>query len=107
MDVDALIAALEAPQITVGGETYTGKVLSLHQILPLLARFEAMGDEDVDIQNLADLLSDTFGAAGFPPEVLEQIPLGVIPEVLEDFFRQAAEAAPKNRKTRRATKSTA
>jgi len=68
VDVDALIAALEAPTITVGGETYTGKILSLHQILPLLARFEAMGDSDVEIQALADLLTDTFSAAGFPPE---------------------------------------
>lgn len=101
MDVDALIQALEAPTITVGGETYTGKILSLHQMLPLIQRFEKMG-ETVAVEELAALLGDTFEAAGFPPAVAEQIPLAVMEEVLTDFFERQVSA--QNRKTRRATK---
>lgn len=103
MDVDALIAALEAPTITVGGVEYTGKILSLHQMLPLIKRFEDMG-ESVGVEELANLLADTFEAAGFPPEVAEQIPLAVMDEVLTDFFER--QVASQNRRTRRATKST-
>jgi len=99
MDVDALITALEAPEITVGGKTYTGKILSLHQMLPLIKRFEDMG-ESVGVEELALLLADTFGAAGFPPEVAEQIPLAVMDDVLTDFFQ--AQVAGQSRKVRRA-----
>jgi hypothetical protein len=100
MDVDALIQALEAPEITVGGKTYTGKILSLHQMLPLIKRFEDMSDT-VGVEELAQLLADTFAAAGFPPEVAEQIPLAVMDDVLTDFFER--QVAGQNRKTRRAT----
>lgn len=102
MDVDALIRALEPPSITVGGKTYTGKILSLHQMLPLIKRFEAMGDT-VGVEELADLLSETFEAAGFP-DVVDQIPLPLMEAVLEDFFEQQVGA--QNRETRRAMKST-
>jgi hypothetical protein len=101
MDVDALIQALEAPTITVGGNEYTGKILSLHQMLPLIKRFEDMSDT-VGVEELAQLLADTFAAAGFPPEVAEQIPLAVMDDVLTDFFER--QVAGQNRKTRRATK---
>ena len=101
MDVDALIQALEAPTITVGGNEYTGKILSLHQMLPLIKRFEDMS-ETVGVEELAQLLADTFAAAGFPPEVAEQIPLAVMDDVLTDFFER--QVAGQNRKTRRATK---
>ena len=101
MDVDALIAALEAPSITVGGKEYAGKILSLHQMLPLIKRFEDMSDT-VGVEELALLLADTFAAAGFPPEVAEQIPLAVMDDVLTDFFER--QVAGQNRKTRRATK---
>jgi hypothetical protein len=101
MDVDALTKALEPPTITVGGETYTGKILSLHQMLPLIKRFEDMGDS-VSVEELANLLADTFKAAGFPPQVGEQIPLAVMDEVLTDFFDR--QVSGQNRKTRRATK---
>ena len=104
MNVDKLIAALEAPVIEVGGKEYTGRILSLHQMLPLIKRFEDMGDA-VGIEELASLLADTFASAGFPPEVAEQIPLAVMDEVLTDFF-EAQIAATGNRKQRRATKST-
>ena len=103
MNVDALIKALEAPVITVGGKDYTGKILSLHQMLPLIKRFEDMG-EAVGIEELASLLADTFASAGFPPEVAEQIPLAVMDEVLTNFFER--QVAGQNRATRRATKST-
>jgi hypothetical protein len=101
MDVDALTKALEPPTITVGGKTYTGKILSLHQMLPLIKRFEDMGDS-VAVEELAALLGDTFEAAGFPVTVTEQIPLAVMDEVLSDFFER--QVAGQNRKTRRATK---
>ena len=101
MDVDALISALEPPTITVGGKDYTGKILSLHQMLPLIKRFEDM-EETVSIEELTNLLGETFGAAGFPPEVAEQIPLAVMDDVLTDFFER--QVAGQNRKTRRATK---
>ena len=101
MNVDALIAALEAPTIEIGGESYTGKILSLHQMLPLIKRFEDMG-ESVGIEELASLLADTFASAGFPPEVAEQIPLAVMDDVLTDFFER--QVAGQNRATRRATK---
>ena len=39
LDVDALNEALELPSIKIGGQTYTGKILSLHQMLPLIKRF--------------------------------------------------------------------
>ena len=100
MDVDALIQALEAPTITVGGKEYTGKILSLHQMLPLIKRFEDMS-ETVGVEELAQLLADTFAAAGFAPEVAEQIPLAVMDDVLTDFFER--QVAGQNRKTRRAT----
>jgi len=101
MDVDALIKALEPPMITVGGKDYTGKILSLHQMLPLIKRFEGMEDT-VSIEDLTGLLADTFESAGFPPEVAEQIPLAVMDDVLTDFFER--QVAGQNRKTRRATK---
>lgn len=98
MDVDALITALKSPEITVGGKTYQGKILSLHQMLPLIKRFETMGDS-VGIEELASLLADTFASAGFPPEVAEQIPLAVMDDVLTDFFER--QVAGQNRATRR------
>jgi hypothetical protein len=104
MDVDALVKALEPPTITVGGETYEGKILSLHQMLPLIKRFEAMGDE-VGPDELAGLLSEAFEIAGFPAGVAEQIPLVAMDAVLTDFFER--QVSSQNRKTRRATKSTA
>jgi len=101
MDVDALVRALEAPTITVGGKEYTGKILSLHQMLPLIQRFEGMSDA-VGVEELASLVGDTFAAAGFPPEVAEQIPLAVMDDVLTDFFER--QVAGQNRATRRAMK---
>jgi hypothetical protein len=103
MDVDALIKALTAPTITVGGKEYTGKILSLHQMLPLIKRFEDMG-EAVGVEELALLLADVFASAGFPPEVAEQIPLAVMDDVLTDFFERQV-AGGQNRATRRAMKS--
>ena len=99
MDVDALIKALEPPTITVGGKEYTGKILSLHQMLPLIKRFEDMS-ETVGVEELAELLGATFSAVGFPPEVAEQLPLAVMDDVLTDFFER--QVAGQNRATRRA-----
>lgn len=107
LDVDALAEALEPPVIVVGGREHTGKILSLHQVLPLIKRFEAMG-ESTDVESVAELLADVFEVAGFEPEVVEQIPLPLMAGVLEDFFecQVAAAATTGNRETRRAMKST-
>ena len=101
MDVDALIAALEAPTIEIGGESYTGKILSLHQMLPLIKRFEDMGD-NVGIEELASLLADTFASAGLYRKASSQVSLVVMDDVLTDFFER--QVAGQNRATRRATK---
>ena len=103
LDVDALNEALELPSIKIGGKTYTGKILSLHQMLPLIKRFEDMG-ESSDIEAVADLLGDVFETAGYPPEVAEQIPMPLMAAAVEDFFESQVEGneTTANRKTRRA-----
>jgi hypothetical protein len=108
-DADARAEALELPQIKVGGKTYTGKLLSAPVAAKLVDQFETMQGEEIPLTELVKLLGEVYDAAGFPVAILEQVPLALVPEALEDFFACQVSAMEKtaNRKTRRATKSTA
>ena len=106
-DVDAKREALEPPMVKVGGEIFTGKILSAPQIEPFLGRFE-QADGEVSLTDVVALLRDVYEAAGFPPHSIDEIPLALLPEALEDFFDCQVRAieATGNRATRRAMKST-
>lgn len=94
-DADALAEALEKPAIKIGGEVFTGRLLSAQEVAPYQARFEQMADADgVPLGDVLDLLAEIYGKIGIPPEILDDQPPAVILGAIQDFFACQWRAAP-------------
>ena len=94
-DADAVLAAIEPPVLKLGGETYTGRVLSWAEMLPLTQRLEQLidgtGTKEQDYQTFA---ADLFTAMGLPTAQLLQLPIGVAWPAVHYFLSVSQASAP-------------
>lgn len=57
-NADAFIAALEAPTVTINGQTYVGRILSIEEWAPFADRFAAITSGDVSNSDFVTFARD-------------------------------------------------
>lgn len=92
-DADAVLAALEPPTLKVGGTEHRGRLLSWKEVVPFSQRLDALVDgKATDPEAYRLYARDLFAAMGFPPEVLDGLPIAVAwPAV--NYFLAVSQAA--------------
>ncbi len=96
-DADEYREAMEQPEITVDGETYTGQVISIEQWIPLQPRVARLIEGKSTFNEARDLAIDIFRLSFSEPwyrlfwgkSVARRIvnqPPGVMLEALRNFF---------------------
>lgn len=84
-NADAYLAALAKPTFTLGGQTYTGQLVSFHQALALQAKVK----DATDPASLEGLVREVCTTLAFPAgsaDALLTLPPAGVFAALADFF---------------------
>jgi hypothetical protein len=100
MDLDPLVAALVPPQVTLGGTTYVGKLLSWEEWVPFAPLFAKLAANELKAHEVAALIKVylrqvfpwrvAYLVVGDPARRIRALPLGAQLEVLQDFLAHQA-----------------
>jgi hypothetical protein len=82
INADEFVQAMDPPAVTVGGKTYTGRLLSAREAEKLKAEIVALSDDSTDTAVL-ELICNAFE---IPHEPLLELPPAAIQAVILDFF---------------------
>jgi hypothetical protein len=94
-DADAVLGAIEPPVLVLGGERYTGHVLSWAEMLPITQRLEGLIDVKAGEEEYQKFAVDFLNAMGLPGELLLTVPIGVAWPAVHHFLSASqASAAP-------------
>jgi hypothetical protein len=112
MDAETLVGASTAPQVMVGGRTYTGRVLSLEEFAPFLPWADKAAKGELSPAEQAAFVRVFLGTVFPKPwwmvwhrthpavKALCALPWSDLSEKFADFFaRQVATLQPPTRKT--------
>lgn len=80
-DADSYLEAMEPPTLKVGGQTYTGRHLSLNRTVEFRKRLV-----DTPMDEIGAYVRDFCEATALPVDALMQLPPGAVLAALDDFF---------------------
>jgi hypothetical protein len=92
LDADAIIEATSPPTIVFRGQTYTGRVCSLFELLPFQEQFERLqaNTKDAKLEDLFAIVRGVCDKVGIPFEVVRQMPTKALKATIAYFFAYAA-----------------
>lgn len=93
-DADAVLSALEPPVLLIGGQAYTGRVLSWAEMLPFTQRLEGLIDGQSTEQEYQTFAVDLFTAMELPAKLLLSMPIGVVWPAVYYFLSVSQASAP-------------
>ena len=86
-DADAYLKALTPPSFTIGGETYTGKLLSFDEMLPFQERFAQVEEGKASLEEIRDVARELCTALELPADKVLSLPMGGVMAAVADFLR--------------------
>lgn len=91
LDADAIVEATSPPRIVFRGQTYTGRVCSLFELLPFQEQFEKLqATKDAKLEDLFAIVQGVCEKVGIPFDVVRQMPTKALKATISYFFAYAA-----------------
>lgn len=89
LNLDEYVKSIKTHQITLGGNEYTAKPLTLKQLLDIQRVYNEAEEDSLEPVKLL------FNTVGYPAEELLQLPLEAIMQVQTELFLSIQEQAQK------------
>lgn len=89
-NADEYVKALEPPSITIGGETYVGRLPSFDEMVPLAEPLERISSGEFSFDDIADFTEELCKLIELPAEKILALPMPVMLAALQDFARSLA-----------------
>ncbi len=86
-NADEYLSALTPPSITIGGETYTGKLLSFDELQPFQDRFAQIQADDLSLKEFRDLTGELCEALDLPKDKVLTLPAPAMLAATASFFQ--------------------
>lgn len=84
-NVDEYLAAIEVPEITIDGTTYTGRLPSLNEVATFMKQYQGI-ITSTDLEEQAKAAEAFFSLLDLPIEKITVLPFKVQEEALNYFF---------------------